>query len=379
MKFRIIVKIGVALSILLFCIAVGLYSFASLKEAGKGKNFDLYSMIPDDCYGILDTDNIDYYINEFTRMSYAKHDSLTRYSDVMMGFLNDFDDFTSLSPHGIANIVSRIVLSIHDDGFSNRDVIAYFKVGEHGKKDLFDLLYRKYDSDIVVKSEKYRGKQVDIYSLGKTPKFLSVYSGDGFLAVSYQKRLIDRAIDAMLDNTSIKNDSVFRKIHSKKSVNYMTFYSREASFPEFTLDESDVWTEFELHMNSDVIYLSGSMFHPDTYSSELEYRLNNFESLSEDSILVVSGQDKVDSCISEVIASPRNSIFKECISNLSRDASYIMVADLGKVESNPRKYEGYIPDFIFQNIEFFRSFVLSLQVTEVNDVFSHIYVFTYKY
>lgn len=49
-----------------------------------------------------------------------------------------------------------------------------------------------------------------------------------------------------------------------------------------------------------------------------------------DSLLVVSGRERVDSCISKVIASPSHTLFDECVSNLSRDASYIMVTDMEK-------------------------------------------------
>lgn len=379
MKFRIIVKIGVALSVLLFCVAVGLYSFASLQEAGKGKDVDLFSMIPGDSYGILDTDNIDYYTAEFARMSYSRKDTSFHYSDIMYNILTDLNKFTSLSPHGISNKVKRIVMSIHDSEFSKGDIIAYFKVDKGGKQYLFDLINKRYNNDVISKSENYRGKKIEIYSLGKTSKFLSVFSGDGFIVISYHKRLIEKVIDSVMDESSVRFDKVFSRIQSKKSVNYMTFYSRESSFPAVSVDCADIWSEFELHMNSDVLYLSGSMYQPDDCTNEIRNKLNNIGIISKDSLLVVSGQERVDSCISRVMLAPHNSIFDECVSNLSKDASYIMVVDMDKVEEDPDKYKSFLPDFIFSNIGFFRSFIISLQITEVNGRFSHIYVFTYKY
>ena len=92
----------------------------------------------------------------------------------------------------------------------------------------------------------------------------------------------------------------------------------------------------------------------------------------------LSGHEKVDSCITNAISKPKNRIFDQCLSNLSRDASYIMVADMDKVAENIEQYSPYIPGFICDNIGLFRSFIISSQVTEINGRYSHIYVFTYK-
>ena len=120
------------------------------------------------------------------------------------------------------------------------------------------------------------------------------------------------------------------------------------------------------------------MYEPDSCSQGMSYRLENIPAISEDSILVVSGREKVDSCVSKVLSEPRNSIFDQCVSNLSREASYIMVADMDKVAENIKLYSSYVPGFICENIELFRPFIISSQITEVNGKFSHIYVFTYK-
>ena len=111
---------------------------------------------------------------------------------------------------------------------------------------------------------------------------------------------------------------------------------------------------FDIHLNSEVFYLSGSMYAPDSSMHQIEER------------------------ISRVLAIPQHTLFDECVSNLSRDASFIMVADMDKVAQNLDKYKGYLPTFIYDHIELFRSFILSVQITRVNGLFSHILVFTYK-
>lgn len=65
MGYRTVAKFGVLLSVILFCIGVGLYGFARLNAADKDKDIDLVSWVPDDCIGVMETDNIDFFMNAF--------------------------------------------------------------------------------------------------------------------------------------------------------------------------------------------------------------------------------------------------------------------------------------------------------------------------
>ena len=71
MKLRTVGKLGVILSVILFCIGVGLYSFARLSLAESGKGADLLAVVPSDCIGLLETDNIEFMVNEFPQAAYA--------------------------------------------------------------------------------------------------------------------------------------------------------------------------------------------------------------------------------------------------------------------------------------------------------------------
>ena len=377
MRFRTVVKIGVGLSVLLFCLGVAFYSFVSISDAEKGNDVNMFSLVPDDCYGVLDTDNIVYYTSEFPRMSYAVDLENLHHSELINNILNDITEYTSVNTHGLSNQIKRLMISFHSSD-TTKDVIAYFKITSGARQFVLDILRQKYGSSITAKTEEYRGKKIEIYPLGKTANFLSVLCGEGYIIVSYHKSLIERVIDAIKDGTSLENDLVFSKHQFKKSANYLTFYGRTASFPYLGEGHNHVWSEFDLHLNSDVLYLSGSMYQPDSCLQDIESRMSHIAPLSEDSVLIVSGREKVDSCIIHAMSLPHTMIFDECLSNLSRDASYIMVADMNKVAQDPKSYSPYIPDFICRNINLFRSFIMSSQVTEVNGRFSHIYVFTYK-
>lgn len=376
MRFRTVVKIGVGLSVLLFCFGVAFYSFLSLTDAEKGKDINMFALIPDDCDGVLDTDNISYYTNEFPRTSYAIDLDTLHHSELINNILTDITKYTSVNTHGLANQIKRMMISFHNST-SVKDVVAYFNLSGGSNKFVLDILRQKYGPEIYPKTEVYRGRKIEIYPLGKTANFLSVLTGEGYIVVSYHKKLIENVIDAVKDGTSLANDEVFKKHQMKKSANYLTFYGRTGSFP-LLVKNKNVWSEFELHLNSDVLYLSGSMYEPDSCMYDIDSHLENISNVSSDSIIIVSSREKVDSCITNAISKSRTNIFYHCLSNLSRDASYIMVADMDKVADNIETYSPYIPGFICDNIDLFRSFIISSQVTEVDGKYSHIYVFTYK-
>lgn len=187
-------------------------------------------------------------------------------------------------------------------------------------------------------------------------------------------------IDAVKDNSSLREDSVFTSIHHPQPASFITIYGRTPSVPFLGKESCHSWSEYDIHLNSEVFYLSGQM--KEEQADCLDRMLQAVHTVpvvsEKDSLLVVSGRERVDSCISKVIASPSHTLFDECVSNLSRDASYIMVTDMEKVAASPEQFVSYLPPFLIRHADLFRSFILSIQFTEVNNRLSHIFVFTYK-
>mgnify|MGYP007020562705 CR=1 FL=1 len=72
------------------------------------------------------------------------------------------------------------------------------------------------------KKETYRGKTIEIYPVSNND-FISCYNGKGFLAVSYQKNLIEKVIDAEKDEKSLRQDVGFTSIAHTKTANFLTF------------------------------------------------------------------------------------------------------------------------------------------------------------
>lgn len=375
MKLRTVGKLGVILSIILFCIGVGLYSFARLSFAESGKETDVLASVPSDCIGLLETDNIEFIVNVFPQTTYAGQLDTLQRSGLLSVIGNDLAPYVLNNAHDLHNRMDYMMVSFHAPA-SPRNLVIYFKTNEPGKKFVREMV-RKRGINFKPKKVSYRGKSIDIYPVNNGD-FVSIYNGKGFLAVSYQKSLIEKVIDAEKDKTSLRQDGGFTAVAHTKTANFLTLYGHTASVPLLAGDSKVCWSEFDIHLSSEVFYLSGSMYAPDSCMHQIEERMKNIQTHAEDSILILSGQEKVDSCISKVAVAPHHTLFDECVSNLSRDASFIMVADMDKITQNLNAYKDYLPAFIYDHVELFRSFILSVQVTNVNGKFSHIFVFTYK-
>ena len=378
MQIRSVIKLGVVLSVVLFCIGIAFYGFARLSMADKENRVDIFEFVPKDCAGILETDNIDNFMHVFSQAAYSSQLDTLHRAGLMNDILSDLSRYSSAAAHGLSYQMNHVVISFHRP-HTAMDVVAYFRIGKEGKHQLIEAVKGKHGADFVPKKETYRGKKIEIYPLGST-RYLSVYTTDGLVVVSYQKKLIEQVIDAVKDNNSLREDSVFTSIHHTQPASFITIYGRTPSVPFLGKESCHSWSEYDIHLNSEVFYLSGQMKEEqvDCLDRMLQ-AVHTVPVVSEsDSLLVVSGRERVDSCISKVIASPSHTLFDECVSNLSRDASYIMVTDMEKVAAAPEQFASYLPPFLIRHADLFRSFILSIQFTEVNNRLSHIFVFTYK-
>lgn len=229
MKLRTVAKFAVILSTLLFCVGVGVYSFVQLKLADKTQTVDLLELVPADSRGLLETDNVDFFISELPRMAYAAQFDTLHQSNLIETIFYELTQYTSHAAHGLSNQVNQLMLSFHFPG-NPRDMVAYFRMSKEGK-DLFkEVLREKYGDRFTPKKEIYRGKEIQVYPLD-AEDFLSLYGGKGFLVASHEKRLIEQVIDAQLDKRSLSRDTVLASLRHNKSSRFMTFYGRTASVP----------------------------------------------------------------------------------------------------------------------------------------------------
>ena len=381
MRLKTVAKLSVFISVLLFCVAVGFYAIARLDMTERNREVDLYSLVPSDCVGVLESDNISAFLNEIPSLNYGKELDGFQFPGLFEFLLHQLNEYAVQNAHGLSSQMNHLMVSFHAPG-SVRDQVLYFRMGGSDQQMLEDMLKEYAPSNFLPKEEKYRGKTIWVYPLGQD-EFLAAYSGAGFMALSYQKRLIEQVIDAKLDKNSLNVDPVFSQILAKKkSHHFLTLYGRSAAMP-FLNSDAPCWCEFEFHLNSDVLYLTGETYHsePDDAFSVMKQRIEAQHLVKEDHLIVSADKDSTWLFMEEAYEANedgRRTLFNECLANLSREAAFTLLTDMETVIGNPQRYAGYLPSFILDNAFLFRSFILSIQLSMNQEHSSHIWVFTYK-
>lgn len=379
MRLRSVVMLGTVISVLLFGMAVGFYVFTRLDMTAYNREVNLYSLVPSDCSGVLESDNINAFLDNSQMQNYNHELKGFQFPGLFEFLLGELNEYSSENAHGLSSQMSRMVVSFH----SPMDQVVYFRMGTADEQLLADMLQEYAPGNFLPKEEVYRGKSIYVYPLSNE-EFLAAYTEKGVFVVSFQKRLIEKVIDARLDNTSLSNDEVFSKlIGKKKEQNFLTLYAREAPMPFLNMGP-DCWSEYNFYMNSDVVYLTGDTFIPadSQYIEEAGERFHEVEIIKEDSLIISSDKDSTALYMEQAMEPDEMksyALFDECVANLSRDALFSLVTDMQKVVDVPQEFRPYLPPFIINNASLFRSFILSVQLSLNADRSSHIWVFTYKY
>ena len=78
-------------------------------------------------------------------------------------------------------------------------------------------------------------------------------------------------------------------------------------------------------MNSDVVYLTGDTFMPDSCGcvNQMAEKLKNIPDIREDSLIISADKDSMADYMEEAYERNSRTLFNECVANLSRDAAFI--------------------------------------------------------
>ena len=74
----------------------------------------------------------------------------------------------------------------------------------------------------------------------------------------------------------------------------------------------------------------------------------------------------------------QNTLFDECVANVSQDASFMMVADVDKLILSDDKYKSFVLPFIWDNKNVFSDFILSTQLSLSQNNLMQVFILTYK-
>lgn len=378
MKLKEVAKIGVIVSILLFCVAIGSFEFIRLTDTDKSHEFDLYSLVPQDCIAMMESDNLNFFATDYEEINFIKELHNFQTTSISHFFFHRIIGSFSRDTHGINNLISRFLVSYSETTGEDGEVM-YIRTNNEGKHFIEYILENDSDKRLTPKKEKYRKKNILIYPL-MNGQFLATFKDNGFYVMSFQKKLIEQVIDTYLDMNGINQDNVLKQaLENKKSHNYLTLYSRFSFMP--MLDESQAWHEYDFHINSDVVYLSGETYfkQPDSSIGLLTEKLTNLPNIKEDSLVISAQHDSIYTYINEKVDEQHSyPLFQQCVSALSPEASYIMVTDMNQVKQQKNRYVPFLSEFILERARKLEAFILSVQLSVQKEKLSHILMLTYK-
>lgn len=263
MKLRLVIRIAVIVSIVLLCTGFGVYSFFRLNAVEGQKDFNIYTLVPQDAIAVLETDRMAELVGDINELSCSKDNHFLYASELFVYLKNYLHTLLEDTPHGLSKQMNKMLISFHEPDNPMNQVL-YCSLGS-GDYELVESFIRKYcSSSFPSKFFDYRGEEISIYPM-PDGRFLSAYFTPDFLAISFQKRLLEKVIDARLTKKSLIDMPSFRQMHAGKNANVeATVYVRIKSV-EMGKNTDGIrsqtylgsWAEFDMKLNENAIYCSG--------------------------------------------------------------------------------------------------------------------------
>ena len=256
MKLRVILKIATATSVILFCIGFAISLYFRMSKTEKAEEFNLYTLVPPDAMTIVDTNSIVDFLKGINELNCSKDNHFLYVSHLFSQLKEYINVLLDETPHGFSRQMNKMLISFHEPD-NNRNQVFYCRLGA-GDRELVERFIKKYCSTTFPsKYFDYKGEEIRIYPM-PDDSFIACYVTSEFLAISYQKKLIEDVIDARLSKKSILTLTGFPKASSTAKMNVQaTIHVKMDSL-------IGGWMEFDMKMNSDAIYFSGANYESDS-------------------------------------------------------------------------------------------------------------------
>lgn len=270
MKFRVVIRIAIIASVTLLCTVFGIYSFFRLNAVEDQKDFNLYTLVPQNAIAVLETDRMAEFVGDINQLNCSKDNHFLYASELFVYLKNYLHTLLEETPHGLSKQMNKMLISFHEPDTPMNQVL-YCNLAS-GDYELVESFIQKYCSSLFPsKFFDYKGEEISIYPMSDG-RFLVAYFTKEFLAISFQKRLIEQVIDARLLKKSLIDIPSFKDMYTGKDLNVeATMYVRLNEI-DMGRDTSGIhsrvylgdWAEFDIKLNGDAIYCSGISHGSDT-------------------------------------------------------------------------------------------------------------------
>lgn len=286
MKLSLSIKIAVVVSVVLLCIGIAVYSFMRLNSVEQQQDFDLYTLVPQDAVAVFETDRVMEMLESVENMDCCKDGHYLQLSELFTCMRTFLNTWVEKSPHALSKQMNKILISFHKPGTS-LDEVLYCALGTGDYQRIESFIAQYSSPAFPVKSVEYKGELIHIYPLSNG-HFLAAYLTHEFMALSFQKRLLEQVIDARSRKQALAHNRDFRKMRADKQRNVASMlYVRMRSVPMGSVSDSlhctsnlSEWMEFNLKFTESAIYCSGISYENDTLSNSFVNTVRRQQNIS---------------------------------------------------------------------------------------------------
>ena len=276
MKHRTIIRITFIVCIILLCAGFVLYSFGAMGRAEERNRLDLYELVPQDVVAVFDTDRMSDVVRSVDTMACSINQHNLRVSALFAYLREHWGAFLQEVPHGLSREMNEVLISFHrPDTFWNQ--VMYCKLAPGDRELLRTLGQGLVSSGYSPKNFDYKGHTLTIYPLPEG-HFLSVWMTRDFLVVSFQKHLVEQAIEAYRERKALLQLPAFRDIYQAARTDigatlYLNMERAETRLaPDVLSGKPDLegWMEFDMKLDPDAVYCSGVSYEKDSAGTFLD-------------------------------------------------------------------------------------------------------------
>lgn len=264
MKPNNLIRVSLIVCIVLLCTGFAVYSFMRLDTVEERRNFDLFTLIPQDVEAVFETDCAAELVEDIDNMVCSRNGHFLYASDLFSSVKKYLRAFMEEEPHGLRWEMNELVVSFHNPDLQN-DQVLYCRMGTGDRTLLENHLRRSGSATFPSRTSSYRGQTIEVYPL-VDGRFLAVWMKRDFLVVSFQKRLVEQVIDAWKQKKTLAQLDTFHFTNEKKrEENNTTVYVRwpVRTASQFATDAS-LWLEFNLKFAEEGVYCAGIVHGSDT-------------------------------------------------------------------------------------------------------------------
>lgn len=270
MKLRLLIQIAVIVSVVLLCTGFAVYSFFRLHSVENRRDFDLYTLVPQDVIAILETNHMADLMEDINGLDCSKDNHFLYISDLFSYLKENLHTLLQDTPHGLSMQMNKMLISFHEPDTPENQVL-YCSLGSDDYERVETFVQKYCSGGFPQKTFDYKGEEIRIYPMADG-RFLAMYFTSDFFVVSFQKRLVEQVIDAYRGKKSLTSQAPFHIIRTNRhnDVSAMVYVRMKAV--EMGKRTDDIhsymrlgsWVGFDVQLNENAVYCSGMSHEVDS-------------------------------------------------------------------------------------------------------------------